>query len=336
MDSLLSCFFPTTVVGVDDDVNFLHSLEDMLKDCFITFKGFTDPMAALRYVNDDCNSELNFSNLIRMPLCYTYNSSVVFDFSKLYNEIFNSNRFSMISTVMIDYAMPGLGGIDFAKRIKNSSIRRTLLTGVGNEKVAISSFNNEYIHRFIKKDSVILADEVRKAVRQSTNGYFSDYTKNLIRFLPESDKSALRDPVFANFFHNECLDRSYVEYYLLNTSGSYLFLTADGHTSLLSVMTEFDIENLLNIGINSGEISDEVLISLQSGNYILSWHDAIDETLSISRWGNYLRPARRLDGYQKYYFAFEENPKFNIDFSQIRSFARYKSTDIGKHQILIA
>lgn len=336
MDSLLSCFFPSTVIGIDDDVEFLQSLELMLSGCSVTFKGFTDPLIALQYINDAYSNRLDFSNLVSRSLSCSYNNQVVFDFSKLYDEVFNPDRFSMISTAIIDYSMPGLGGVDFARKIKDSSIRKTLITGVGDEKVAISSFNNGYIHKFIKKNSVDLPGEVQKAVRQSVNGYFADYTRNLIKFFPESHKIALRDPVFANFFHNECLDRSYVEYYLLNMSGSYLFFTAEGRASLLSVLTEANIESLIDTGINSGEISDEVLYSLQSRNYILSWHNAVNKTLSVDHWGEYLRPARRLDGYQTYYFSFEENPQLDIDISNIRCYSKYKSEDIGFRQALIA
>ncbi len=336
MDSLLGCFFPSTVVGVDDDVNFLRSLEEILKDCSVTFKGFSDPLVALEYVNEGCNKELDFSKLIRTTPYHDYDTPVVFDFSRLYSEVFNPDRFSIISAILLDYSMPGLDGINFSRKVNNPSIRKTFLTGVGDDKVAISSFNNGYIHRFLKKNSVNLPEEVKKAVRHSINGYFSDYTRNLISFLPRNKKIALKDPVFANFFHNECLDRSYVEYYLLNTSGSYLFLTAEGHISLLSVLTESNIESLIDFGINSGEISDEVLNSLQSRNYILSWHDTTNEILSVSRWGEYLRPARRLDGYQTYYFSFEENPKLDIDFSQVRSFMRYRSSTVRYQQGLIA
>lgn len=51
MGSMLSCFFPTTVVLVDDDPGFLSFLKMSLADTPFICRSFLDASEALEFIN---------------------------------------------------------------------------------------------------------------------------------------------------------------------------------------------------------------------------------------------------------------------------------------------
>ena len=327
MNNVLSCFFPTTVVLVDDNENFLDSVKDILCHQNISLKSFSNAVEALNFINESSeNNSLTFSDLtITGEEIVSDWKSVLININKLHNEIYSEDRFSKISTIIVDYSMPGLDGIELCSKIKNPNIQKVLLTGVADEKIAIDSFNNGYINRFIKKSSHILTEELKSSLEKSIYQYFSIYTADLTKYIPSQEKNHLRDPIFSNFFFNTCLSKDYVEYYMLDNFGSYLFLTETGDPNLLSVLTESEMARLLEIGIDSGEISQSVLSGMQSREYMPVFHSRTGLLPPINEWDHYLRPARRLDGYQTYYFSFADSGMLDIDAERIKSFHQFRS-----------
>ncbi len=326
MNGILSCYFPTTVVAIDDNVNFLDSLKDILGSKNITVKGFTDPFAGLDFINENSvNNSLAFSDLTMSGDEATSDwQSILLNVNRVHSQIYDENRFSKISAVIVDYSMPGIDGVELCSKISDPNIQRILLTGVADENVAIDAFNNGYINRFARKSSSNIVSDVLQSVNWAVHQYFSAYTSDLMKCLPSKEMNNLRDPIFANFFYGTCLNRSYIEYYMLDTFGSYLFLREDGRANLLSMMPESEIDRIIEIGVDSGEISDEVLVGLKSHEYMLVLHSRTGTLPPISSWDKYLRPARRLEGYQTYCFTFAESNMLDLDFDQIKSFSQFK------------
>ena len=326
MNSILSCFFPTTIVAIDDNVNFLKSLRDILGSKHITVKGFSDPIEGLNFINESSiDNPLAFSDLTVNGDDETSDwKSILFNINKIHSQIYDINRFSKVSAVIVDYSMPGIDGVELCSQILDPNIQRLLLTGVADEKVAIDAFNNGHINRFTRKSSPDIVEELTQSINRAVQQYFSVYTSDLMKHLPMKDMNNLRDPILANFFYGTCLNRNYIEYYMLDTFGSYLFLREDGQANLLSVMPESEVDRIIEIGIDSEEISDEVLHGLQSHEYMLVFHSRTGALPPITEWDKYLRPARRLEGYQTYYFAFAESEMLDLDFGKIKSFNKFR------------
>ena len=326
MNSILSCFFPTTIVAIDDNVNFLKSLRDILGSKHITVKGFSDPIEGLNFINESSiDNPLAFSDLTVNGDDETSDwKSILFNINKIHSQIYDINRFSKVSAVIVDYSMPGIDGVELCSKILDPNIQRLLLTGVADEKVAIDAFNNGHINRFTRKSSPDIVEELTQSINRAVQQYFSVYTSDLMKHLPMKDMNNLRDPILANFFYGTCLNRNYIEYYMLDTFGSYLFLREDGQANLLSVMPESEVDRIIEIGIDSEEISDEVLSGLQSHEYMLVFHSRTGALPPITEWDKYLRPARRLEGYQTYYFAFAESEMLDLDFGKIKSFNKFR------------
>ena len=330
MNSILSCYFPTTVVTIDDNVNFLDSLSDILSSRNITVKSFSDPIEGLNFINENAaNNSLAFSDLTASGDETTSDwQSILLNVNKVHEQIYDESRFSKISAVLIDYSMPGIDGIDLCSRILDPNIQKVLLTGVADEKVAINAFNDGYINRYVRKSSTNIVADVLQGINRSVHQYFSIYTSDLMKHLPAKDINNFKDPIFANFFYGTCLNRDYIEYYMLDTFGSYLFLRQDGRASLLSMMPESEIDRIIEIGVDSEEMSDEVLLGLRSHEYMLVLHDRTGALPPISEWDKYMRPARRLEGYQTYYFSFAESEMLDLDFDRIKSFSDCKRNKV--------
>ena len=85
--------------------------------------------------------------LLKLPVIYilrsqVYNSQkICLNIDTHHQQIYNSERFAQISVVITDYAMPEMDGVDFLRQIKHSEIKRILLTGVADEKIAVKAFN---------------------------------------------------------------------------------------------------------------------------------------------------------------------------------------------------
>ena len=328
MNSVLSCFFPTTVVLVDDNPAFLESLQESLDVKNVSLITFSDPSKALEYINDVSSiNRLDYVDLTRSGEEDTSDwKSILINVNCLHHEIYSFNRFSMISAVVSDYFMNGMNGIELCADIENKSIRKILLTGMADEKCAIDAFNNNFIDCFVKKDSSDFSNEIRENVQKGIHQYFANYSENISRYLSVHGKTHLKDPVFANFFNKLCNSVNFCEYYMLDGLGSYLFLDEQGKTSFLCVITEYEMDKLIETARESGEMDDETLASLESKEVMLAYHNRRGTLPPISEWKKYLVPARVLSGYQTYYFAMVDPSFLDIDTENIKTFKQYKKS----------
>lgn len=334
--NVLSCKYPTTLVVVDDSPEFLQVVVSMLnQNNDVTIKTFIDPEQALKFINDESSmNSLDYTKLTKEgdDSSSTWHSSMI-NVNGIHNAIYNGDRFAQISTLIVDYNMPNMNGVELCSKIINPNVQKILLTGFDDGKVAIGAFNEGYINRFIKKDYRNFEAELPTCFERSIHRYFKLYTDNIAKHLPNSHRSFLQDPVFSCFFASICADKNYLEYYMLDEFGSYLFLNKDGKCNLLSTLTESELQRIESAGIDSGEIDENVLRRLQSREYILVSHNRNGQLPPISKWGEYLRPARRLDGFQTYYFAFETDNFLDVDFDKIVSFSTYEQLIINKDKV---
>ncbi|GHT96802.1 hypothetical protein FACS1894122_15420 [Alphaproteobacteria bacterium] len=326
MIDVLSCFFPTTVVFVDDNALFLDSLKDCIDIKGITFESFTNPSEVIDYINEvSSGNRLDYSDLIRDGEDSMSDwKSILLNINCLHREIYNPYRFSRISVVVADYLMPGTNGTELFAKLHDKNIQRILLTGVADEKVAVDAFNDGKINRFVKKGTIDFEQEVKYGITKSIYQYFRVHTNNVIKHLSMAGKNHLEDPIFADFFFSKCFLNGMIEYYMLDTFGSYLLMDEHGKISALNVLTENEMCRLIEIGIESEEISSDVLNKLQSRKYMLVSHERTGLLPPVSKWAAYLREANCLDGYQTYYFTLSDGSVLDVDFKDIETFSSFK------------
>ena len=266
--SIPTCYFPSTAVFVDDSRDFLLNFVLQL-DEGLAYRVFDSPFDALDCIHKKrCELELLsqrcISEYTEAKNCPLTNHTINLDLATIHAEIYNSRRFSEISVVVVDYAMPGMDGLEFCRRIEDTHIKKILLTGQADEKLAIAAFNEGLIHRYIKKSDPDVAGLIVKSIHDLQLQYFHGMSDMVVRMLSVTSPSCLHDKKFTEFFWELCRNKGIVEFYLADNSGSFFMLDDDANISFLIVKNEVDMRLHYDLALDNGA-SEEVLDQLLSG-----------------------------------------------------------------------
>lgn len=318
--------FPTTVLMIDDNVEFLKSVAIGLPAETATYNFYSDPRTALKLINEKYESSPLTSGMFNLLDEEEFEHKTLdINVRDIYRIMYNRSRFQQISTVVVDYHMPGMDGIEFCRSIKNPNIQKVLLTSIVDEQKAIEVLNEGLIDTFIRKQSQNIMQQLGQAISQAQTRYFSKLSQivqEVIRFSPED--SALSDPAFMELFHRICRDFSAVEYYMTEFLGSFVFLDANGnHYGLFT-----RVKDQLDFYCESKEAEsspEEVLNALRSGEQILCYHNESSRALPDGRvWEQYLFDAVKINGASEYFCAFGAN-MLDVRTDNLLSFNDYSS-----------
>lgn len=305
--SIPVCYFPSTAFFIDDSRDFLLNFVLQL-DEGLAYRVFDSPFDALDCIYKkrcelDMLSQRCLSEYTEAKNCPLTNHTVNLDLAAIHAEIYNSRRFSEISVVVVDYAMPGMNGLEFCRRIANTNIKRILLTGQADEKLAIEAFNEGLIHRYIQKSDPNVAELITKSIYELQIQYFQTMSDMIIRMLSVTSPSCLHDNKFAAFFRDLCQKKGIIEYYLADNSGSFLLLDDDAKLSFLIVKNEADRQLYYDLALDNGA-SEDVLEQLTTGEKIPCFWQANQVTAQWDDWSTYLVPAHRFVSDEVYYYAY--------------------------------
>jgi CheY-like chemotaxis protein len=221
------CYFPCTIVFVDDNKNFLNSLKLELDEKTAFYHFFDQPMKALQFLNKE-NSSPSFLNR-----CLTYPDGTEFDhcminvsIPRIHHEIYNQQRFQEVSVVVVDYAMPGMTGLEVCQQLNLPHVKTVLLTGEADETIAINAFNEGLISYFIRKDDINFGTKLNQALADLQRQYFIDLSEVIMRSINTDSQHAsiLNEPAFINYFNKIWKELDIQECYLLEQAGSFLLI----------------------------------------------------------------------------------------------------------------
>ncbi len=327
MNSLLCCYFPTKIVFVDDNSRMLKSLGAILDMNVASYDFFDDPYTALESINN--SQTINF-----LSPSFSIREREV---EEIYKTIYNPKRHEEVSTVIVDYEMPGMKGLEFCEKLKNPHIRKILYTGVADEELAIQAFNKGIIDGFIRKNTTGQAAVINEFIRESQFKYFKSLTGSSIETIIKEyavgnpEDTALYDPVFASYF-NELLEKNNIcEYYLNDISGGFVFLTSKGKPSALFIYSEENFENIqlefqgiLENKIAEGKrISSSLIKDLEENRKTVCLpFCGVKMNPDPETWDKYAYPVQSLKGNQTYYVAYVPDADY-VNHSEIISFEKY-------------
>ena len=259
-------FHPTTICFVDDNESFLQSLDLELPGHWAC-RTFTDPEVALAYLQQPPRSPP------LMDRCFTLqrqagDAVIRLDLGLIEQEISDVNRFSRNSVLVVDYAMPSLDGLEFCARLQDPHIRRAMLTGVADEKLAVEAFNAGLIHRYIPKQAADPIQLVRQFVTELLYEYFSQYTARLKSTLSIDPPEFLVDPLIAAFVHELMEAHGLVEYYLVDDPPGLLMLKSNGEIWRLAILTPAEMREQAEQARAFGA-PQRILRQLASGRAVL-------------------------------------------------------------------
>jgi CheY-like chemotaxis protein len=326
-NSIPTCYFPSSVLFVDDSRDFLLNFILQL-DEGLAYRIFDSPIEALKCIKKkQCEleqlSKRCLSEYTEAKNCPLTNHTVNLDLAAIHAEVYNPNRFSEISVVVVDYAMPGMDGLEFCRRMANSNIKKILLTGQADEALAIEAFNNGLIHRYIKKSDPNVAELITQSISQLQQIYFQDMSNMVVKMLSVTSPHFLHDLRFADFFNNICKENNIVEYYMADNSGSFLMLDDDAHVNFLIMKSEADL-NLHYDLAKDNDAPASVLEQLKNGEKIPCFWHAHDINTEWNEWSTCLLPAGKLTCDETYYYSFVHGSiLFDVRQEKILSYHRY-------------
>lgn len=233
-------YYPTQVVLVDDDANFLDSVSLLLHRS-INYRLFQSARQALEHVN----KAHYHGDMLRR--CYSSYKTGPFDsdtlthidINSIYKEVYNADRYLMPGVVVIDYSMPEMSGLEYCVSLTNPYVKKILLTGRANTELAVQAFNEGLIDQFISKKDPQLEQKLNRSIASLQQQYFSRSFKLLSDpVIANSQSRFISNPEFIEFFNILRSEHGIVEYYLIDMPYSgFLLLDDKGRVSLLLIMS---------------------------------------------------------------------------------------------------
>lgn len=325
--SIPTCYFPSTAVFVDDSRDFLLNFVLQL-DEGLAYRIFDSPEDALDCIHQKrCEleqlSQRCISEYTEAKNCPLTNHTINLDLAAIHAEVYNARRFSEISVVVVDYAMPSMNGLEFCRRIEGSHIKKILLTGQADEKLAIEAFNQGLIHRYIRKSDPDVASLITSSIHELQLQYFQSMSDMVVRMLSVTSPSCLHDKQFADLFWDICRTKKIVEFYLADNSGSFFMLDDDANISFLIVKNEADMRLQYDLALDNGA-SEEVLDQLLNREKIpCSWQSNAS-SLRWNQWANCLVSAQKYVSDENYYYAYVQGAVlFDVRSDKILSYHQY-------------
>src|SRR5690606_34491411 len=212
----------------------------------------------------------------------------------------NGSRFQTCSTVIVDYSMPEMNGLEFMASLKNPYIKKVLLTGQADSELAVKAFNRHLIDQFIDKHDPRLKTKLNGAITAFQDQYFRTSFKLITDPIIANNHDAfLVDGAFQKFFEEIRRKLNCVEYYMIDDPRTgYLMVDGAGRRRCLLIFTEQALsehcEILEDIGapreLREGVAKGELLPAFDDQDESLS---ATDST--VADWRNHYFPGMRVD-----------------------------------------
>lgn len=324
------CYHPTTVVMIDDDARFLKfaSLKIESNNNLVT-KTFADPISAADFLIKQYKPKTFLEFCLDNPEEQSRDHrNIDFDIRAIRQELYNPYRFDEIFIVVVDYVMPNMNGLELCKQLQHRYVKKILLTGEADEKIAIDGFNKGLIHKFIRKDMPDALEQLNQAIQELLWKSFQEQSEvivNTLSFHPEHPPSCLDDPIFVDFFEQLCKKYKFTEYYLMDANGSFMFLDVNAKPSWLVVKDEGEMRGWHEMAeLADTEVSPSILQAMQTRQKILYLHSDSDFQLDPSQWQKYLHTASKLEGRITYYYSYIDNSNtYDINTNKILSYKKY-------------
>jgi CheY-like chemotaxis protein len=312
----LPYFHPSTVVFLDDNHQFLNDLELRLPGR-MPYILHEDPSAALAEVNrcaaTPTLANRCFSRLENKP--DTWRDSIIeFDVGLIEEEVNSVDRFHRTSVVVVDYAMPAMNGLEFCVRITDPYVKKLLLTGAADEKLAVGAFNDGLIDRFILKNQPDSLDLMLQFAEELQIAHFQHQQTVLAAALALNPPPFTRDPKLIDEIERVAREHSFIEHYLVGDPPGYLLLTSSGQVQRLVVMDDSEFAEQAQ-RVRKHAAPDDLVAAMQSRSKMVCIYESLlgNETADYP-WYEFAYDSWRVEGTNTWWLALIPQPPVHIDF----------------------
>lgn len=320
------CYYPTTIMLLDDNKKFLEGIEiELSKNNHLLIYDSTEK--ALKFLCNDYDPQ-SFIDLCTVTDDEDHSDHLVHDIDirNIRKMMQLVSRFSEIATLVVDYAMPKMSGVEFSRKLRqtNPYIKIILLTGEAGHSLAVEAFNEGVIDKFIMKGKEDTVEILLQSIQDMQGKYFLQLSEMFISNAKRTKElSCLSDPAFVSLFENVIKDNNIVEYYLLDNQGSFVMLDQTSKPYWLLVKTEKEMNGLLEYA-EFEKAPPAIVSALKSKEKFPYFHTVEDLQTPLAQWEPYMHPATKLDGKQTYFYAFIDDPKaFSFESNKVLSYEKY-------------
>lgn len=323
-DPKLACFYhPIKVIFLDDNRAFLDALDLEFSSKF-NILTLTNSDQAFHLLNNSTYTTESIFHLMNDIDQDTSNDRLIgFDLSKMLNLIYNKKRFDHAPLLVVDYQMPSINGIDFCKKLKENKIFKLMLTAEADKDTAIHAFNDGLIDKFILKTSENLYSQITSAIQDLTHRYFKELTKNIVNTFNNMLHDLFSNELYQQLFNQIRIQTQAVEYYLVDNSGSILFLDKDANPTWLIIRHIKDLIDQLDL-LQGYELPTQTMNAVRNKEKILFLLSEKEYKKPISEWDSYLFDAKMLD-HNYYYSITQSHITDSIDWERVVPYSSYIS-----------
>lgn len=317
-------YFPTTAVFIDDDRDFLLNFSLQL-DEELSYQLFDSPHKGETYIRKKAMAHDRRSYFkVQEADPNSPNGPIIsLSLADIHREMYNNQRFTEVSVLVVDYSMPGINGIDLCKALNDCPIKKILLTGKADEQIAIEAFNEGVIDRFVRKSDAAVVAKINKHIHDLQPLYFKDNADVMIQTLGANTLPFLEDPEFVRYFHSLCQKTKTVEYYLTDKPKGFLLVSEDAAVSQLLILSAEDLQVHHEIALDEGA-PQALLDHLKKGDKIPNFTktDGYYQK-SLMDWQQYMQPSTLVEGRDRYYCAWLKPATFAVNQDRILSYNQY-------------
>lgn len=314
MDNLLPAYqHPTLTVLIDDNQSFLSSLALQLNPQ-MACKSFHDPLAAIDWLHNAHQlSAQNKREFIGTSFDEESDSlgkcTASIDSDKIVQTVLNQQRFGIPVVLVIDYAMPQMNGVEFCQAIQSLPCKKILLTGIADEKVAVTAFNRKLIDRFIKKNDPDAFNKLEAKIIKLKKDFFSEQSDTVTNLLSRHCYAFLSEPGISALIEQLCHRYGFVEYYLFPNPSGILFFDSQGQSTLMAIETQAGLISHFEIARDHGAPL-ELLTALREFRFVPFFSDTggIYQDALSHNWASYCSPSQICRGQQNYYWSLFDLP----------------------------
>lgn len=285
-----TCFHhPVKVVFLDDNQAFLNalSMEFGQKENFVML---TSPDEVMCLINQTTEGAVESGMLMNK-------SNMDDSRSGLLDLIYDKSRFNQVAVLVVDYEMPTINGVEFCEKLKDKTLFKILLTAEADKDIAINAFNNGTIDKYILKTTHNLHAEILSSIDELTDRYFNERSKIPLKINGDSLERLLSDEHYKKVFHDIKTSNDALEYYLVDSVGSFLFLSKNAKPTWLIVCDQSKAHEQAELLMGYSFSSDSIQ-SIKSQESILFLLSDSEYKEPASQWSKYIFEAKKLnEGY---------------------------------------
>lgn len=163
----------------------------------------------------------------------------------------NPARYQLIKTCVIDYAMPGINGLQVLNALLDWPGSRVLLTGQADEQVAIDAFNRGLIDQYIPKHADDISTQLIGKLRTLHQAAHARLNGQWRGTLSSRQYAWLQMPSVMETLRGHS-DRHWIEHVVLSDPFGLLAMDADGRCHWLQLEPADRLGELAEVAATAG------------------------------------------------------------------------------------